>query len=139
MTCELLSPFTIYHMALVSPNCFSYKKPKLPLRNNASLAARALSLSLKMENQTEQVPFDMDALRANLPQKRGGLSRYYSGKARSFTCIADVRCLEDLKKPERPDPKKRQKYSDGNGLHVPPYPCRRVSSSTQCISPFVGV
>jgi hypothetical protein len=56
-------------MALVSPNCFSYKKPKLPLRNNASLAATALSLSLKMENQTEQVPFDMDALRANLPQK----------------------------------------------------------------------
>ncbi|KAI5592221.1 hypothetical protein BDE02_04G137300 [Populus trichocarpa] len=60
----------------------------------------------------------MDALRANLPQKRG-LSRYYSGKARSFTCIADVRCLEDLKKPERPDPKKRKKYSDRKDLNVP--------------------
>jgi hypothetical protein len=24
-------------------------------------------------------------------------------------------------------------------LHVPPYPCRRVSSSTQCFSPCVGV
>ncbi|KAI5592220.1 hypothetical protein BDE02_04G137300 [Populus trichocarpa] len=67
----------------------------------------------------------MDALRANLPQNgelflnRRGLSRYYSGKARSFTCIADVRCLEDLKKPERPDPKKRKKYSDRKDLNVP--------------------
>ncbi|KAH8510681.1 hypothetical protein H0E87_008281 [Populus deltoides] len=70
---------------------------------------------------------------------RRGLSRYYSGKARSFTCIADVRCLEDLKKPERPDPKKRKKYSDRKDLNVPPYPCRRVSCTTQRVPPCVGV
>ncbi|KAF9676051.1 hypothetical protein SADUNF_Sadunf09G0098300 [Salix dunnii] len=131
MTCEHLSPFI---WLLYLPAVSRIKSHTMPL-----LSARARSFSLKMENQTEQVTFDMDALRANLPQKRRGLSRYYSGKARSFTCIADVRCLEDLKKPECPDSKKKQKYSDRNGLHVPPYPCRRVSSSTQCLSPCVGV
>nr|XP_048336332.1 protein OXIDATIVE STRESS 3 LIKE 2-like [Ziziphus jujuba var. spinosa] len=82
--------------------------------------------------------FDMGSLRTNLPLKRG-LSRYYSGKSRSFTCMADVHCLEDLKKPEHPDAKKRKKYSDRKDMRVPPYPCRRVSSSTQCAPPYVGV
>ncbi|XWS62751.1 hypothetical protein CRYUN_Cryun06bG0037800 [Craigia yunnanensis] len=63
-----------------------------------------------MENQTEMRAFDMGALWNNLPQKRG-LSRYYSGKARSFACIADVRSVKDLKKQEHPDAKKRKKYS----------------------------
>ncbi|KAJ6707915.1 hypothetical protein OIU85_028211 [Salix viminalis] len=74
-----------------------------------------------MENQAEEVTFDMDALRANLPQKKG-LSRYYSGKSRSFTRMADVQCLEDLKKPERPGPKKRKKFSDRKDLQGRPYP-----------------
>ncbi|KAF3435745.1 hypothetical protein FNV43_RR22837 [Rhamnella rubrinervis] len=82
--------------------------------------------------------FDMGSLRTNLPLKRG-LSRYYSGKSRSFTCMADVHCLEDLKKPEHPDAKKRKKHSDRKDIRVPHYPCRRVSSSTQCTTPYVGV
>ncbi|KAG6588432.1 hypothetical protein SDJN03_16997, partial [Cucurbita argyrosperma subsp. sororia] len=78
--------------------------------------------------------FDMSSLGANLPQKRG-LSRYYSGKARSFACIADARCVEDLKKPTHPDAKKRKKHSDCKGIHVSPHHCRRASS-THCSIPF---
>ncbi|CAL5329045.1 hypothetical protein ACSBR1_020035 [Camellia fascicularis] len=82
--------------------------------------------------------FDMDTLKTNLPQNKRGLSRYYSGKARSFACImAEVRCLEDLKKQEHA--KKRKKHSDRQGMQVPPLSCRRVASSTQCASPIVGV
>ncbi|KAB1207319.1 hypothetical protein CJ030_MR7G011640 [Morella rubra] len=92
-----------------------------------------------MEKDTDNTrTFDMDALRTNLPQNRRGLSRYYSGKSRTFTCMADVRCLEDLKKQEHPDPKKRKKHSDRKGTQPTPHPCRRVSSSTQCATPYVG-
>ncbi|KAL5701594.1 hypothetical protein ACHQM5_026914 [Ranunculus cassubicifolius] len=38
----------------------------------------------------------------------GGLLAYYSGKSQSFTCLADVHCLEDLKKPKIPKAKKRK-------------------------------
>ncbi|PON77398.1 hypothetical protein TorRG33x02_240470 [Trema orientale] len=102
-----------------------------------------------MENMAEadnnMSTFDMGSLRTNLPSNRRGLSRYYSGKSRSFTCMADVQCVEDLKKPEHiPDAKKRKKYSERNKeiLPIPPYPyCRRVDSSTnQCAAPcHVGV
>ncbi|CAL2278557.1 unnamed protein product [Prunus armeniaca] len=87
--------------------------------------------------------FDMGTLRTSLPQnRRSGLSRYYSGKSRSFTCMDDVRSVEDLKKPEHPDAKKRKKHSERKNFPVPtypPYPCRRVSSTTQCAAPCVGV
>ncbi|KAJ4827484.1 hypothetical protein Tsubulata_006831 [Turnera subulata] len=91
-----------------------------------------------MENQAENISFDMSSLRASLPQKRG-LSRFYSEKSRSFMCMADVQCLDDLKKPEHPDAKKR-KYSDRKkGLNIPSYPCRIAPSATQGgATPCVG-
>ncbi|KAG5547873.1 hypothetical protein RHGRI_013523 [Rhododendron griersonianum] len=83
-----------------------------------------------MEKETDNMrTFDMDTLKINLPQKRG-LSRYYSGKSRSFKRMADVEFVEDLEKEERP--KKRKKHSS-------PLSCRGVSSSTQCASPIFGV
>ncbi|GLU02869.1 hypothetical protein SLE2022_201020 [Rubroshorea leprosula] len=90
-----------------------------------------------MENETEMSNFDVSTLRNSLPQKRG-LSRHYSGKSRSFMCMADVRCLEDLKKQEHPDAKKRKKYTDRKDIHHP-YNCRRVSSSNQFSTPYIGV
>lgn len=33
---------------------------------------------------------------------RKGLSRYYEGKSQSFACMSEVRCLEDLRKKEKP-------------------------------------
>ncbi|TXG64603.1 hypothetical protein EZV62_011597 [Acer yangbiense] len=69
---------------------------------------------------------------------RRGLSRYYSGKARSFTCMADARSVEDLKKQEHPDAKKRKKYSlNKRQVQVPPHPCRRVSSTNHFSTPYV--
>ncbi|KAL1190262.1 Protein OXIDATIVE STRESS 3 [Cardamine amara subsp. amara] len=105
-----------------------------------------------MEN-ISGLAFDMGELRNNLPKKRG-LSRYYSEKARSFVCISDVKCLEDLKKPtQRFDDddackkrKKKTKQSSSSSFSaavnsnvtLSNYPCRRVSSSTHCSSPCVG-
>ena len=55
--------------------------------------------------------------------------------------MEDVHCLEDLKKQEHQDAKKRKKYSDRNKgtPHIPPSSCRRISSSTQCAPPYIGV
>ncbi|KAK4284766.1 hypothetical protein QN277_001550 [Acacia crassicarpa] len=64
-----------------------------------------------MEQEINQLIFSMGSLGTSAPQRRG-LSRYYSGKARSFTCIADVQCLEDLKKPKHNVSKKRKKHSE---------------------------
>ncbi|KAK9113057.1 hypothetical protein Scep_020576 [Stephania cephalantha] len=86
--------------------------------------------------------FDMGALQANLPQSRRGLSRYYSGKSRSFTCMADVHCVEDLKKPDTQEAKKRKKHSERQAMemnNIPPYHCRRVSSTAHLTPPCIGV
>ncbi|KAI4298302.1 hypothetical protein L6164_031879 [Bauhinia variegata] len=87
-----------------------------------------------MEQEINDLIFNMGSLGSN----KRGLSRYYSGKARSFTCLADARCVEDLKK--HPDAKKRKKHSDRRDLYnnIPTYPCRRISSTTHCASPCVG-
>ncbi|XP_061348119.1 protein OXIDATIVE STRESS 3-like [Gastrolobium bilobum] len=45
---------------------------------------------------------DMSSLFQQLPINRRGLSKYYQGKAQSFTSLAKVRSLEDLAKPENP-------------------------------------
>ncbi|KAB2094979.1 hypothetical protein ERO13_A01G004200v2 [Gossypium hirsutum] len=96
-----------------------------------------------MENQSEKRHFDMGSLRNNLPQKRG-LSMYYSGKSQSFACILDVRNVEDLKKQEHPNAKKRKKYPKTKEMHhhqhqYMPYPCQRVSSKAHCNSPYIGI
>ncbi|KAK7372273.1 hypothetical protein VNO80_05648 [Phaseolus coccineus] len=48
---------------------------------------------------------DMSSLFQQLPVKRG-LSKYYQGKAESFTSLEKVKSLEDLVKPENPYNKK---------------------------------
>lgn len=71
---------------------------------------------------------------------RRGLSRYYSGKSRSFVCMEDVHSVEDLKKPEHSDAKKRKKRSQRKELlNLAPYPCRRAPSCTQLTTPYVNV
>ncbi|KAF9619392.1 hypothetical protein IFM89_006579 [Coptis chinensis] len=86
---------------------------------------------------TEVSNFDMGALSACLPKKRKGLSTYYTGKSQSFTSLADVHCLEDLKKPEIPQAKKR-KYLRRENTQIASVPCRRISNSNHFAAPFVG-
>ncbi|KAH9299872.1 hypothetical protein KI387_044095 [Taxus chinensis] len=43
--------------------------------------------------------YHMNNLAATLPRKRG-LSSFYGGKSQSFSCLADVKCVEELAKPE---------------------------------------
>jgi len=46
---------------------------------------------------------------------RRGLSKYYQGKAESFTSLEKVRSLEDLVKPENPYNKKFKSCRSNNG------------------------
>ncbi|CAD5192676.1 unnamed protein product [Musa acuminata subsp. malaccensis] len=66
--------------------------------------------------------FDMGSLKTHLPPKRKGLSRYFSGESKSFACLADAKCIDDLKKTDVPESKKR-KYLDRQGysMHIPYY------------------
>ena len=52
--------------------------------------------------------FEMSSLIAQLPFKRG-LSKHYEGKSQSFTCLSNVRSLEDLAKPMKQLNKKKLK------------------------------
>lgn len=53
---------------------------------------------------------------------RRGLSKYYQGKAQSFTSLANVSSLEDLAKPEKPYNKKLKSCrSYGGGIHGETY------------------
>lgn len=51
---------------------------------------------------------------SSLPRK--GLSKFYAGKSRSFSCLRDVVSVKDLAKPETPHGKKRRVNSSSSGL-----------------------
>ncbi|CAA2999626.1 Hypothetical predicted protein [Olea europaea subsp. europaea] len=73
---------------------------------------------------------DMSSLLQQLPIKRG-LSEHYNGKSQSFTSLSNVRCLEDLAKPENPynkNKKLKSCKSDG-GILEGCYRCRWPSRS----------
>ncbi|CAL5205639.1 unnamed protein product [Lathyrus oleraceus] len=91
-----------------------------------------------MEQEIENMILSMGSLGTNFSQKRG-LSRHYSGKARSFVCMEDVHFVEDLKKPKHLDVKKRKKHSyKKEFINVNPHPCRRAPSCTQLTTSYVN-
>ncbi|CAK9219046.1 unnamed protein product [Sphagnum jensenii] len=54
-------------------------------------------------------PLDqMSALESSLPIKRPGLSKFFGGKSRSFSSLADVSSVSDLAKPNNPYAKRRR-------------------------------
>ncbi|KAK1361866.1 Oxidative stress [Heracleum sosnowskyi] len=59
---------------------------------------------------------NMSSLLQQLPIKRG-LSKHYEGKSKSFACLSNVRCLEDLAKPEHPYNKKLKFCKSHSGLY----------------------
>lgn len=70
--------------------------------------------------------YEMDSLRANLPFKRG-LSKFFAGKSQSFTSLSDVKCLNDLAKPENPYKKMKSSHSYGGLLNCQSYPPQHSS------------
>lgn len=74
--------------------------------------------------------YEVNSLRANLPFKRG-LSKFYGGKSQSFSSLADVKCLDDLAKPDNPYRKKmKSSHSYGAQIGVPrSYPPQSSSGS----------
>ncbi|XP_010907416.1 protein OXIDATIVE STRESS 3 LIKE 4 [Elaeis guineensis] len=83
--------------------------------------------------------FDMGSLRSHLPQKRKGLSNYFSGKSRSFTCLADAKCVNDLKKEEIPEAKRRKYLDRREAICHSPLSCRTETSSGSYSRSCVGV
>ncbi|KAI5078478.1 hypothetical protein GOP47_0006149 [Adiantum capillus-veneris] len=69
------------------------------------------------EVQSEYRGFCSSSLGTSPPKK--GLSRFYVGKSRSFSCLRDVVSVKDLPKPENPYAKKR-KCNVGRSLHARP-------------------
>ncbi|KAH7531133.1 hypothetical protein JRO89_XSUnG0015300 [Xanthoceras sorbifolium] len=57
---------------------------------------------------------DMSSLTLQLPLKRG-LSKFYRGKSKSYNCLSEVRCLEDLAKPEYSN---RKRFKSDHGKKV---------------------
>ncbi|KVH93219.1 hypothetical protein Ccrd_004743 [Cynara cardunculus var. scolymus] len=108
-----------------------------------------------MDDETKDTsPFDMEAMRMNLPERqgsiclyyfvycvsiKGGLSVYYAGKSRTFECMADVHCLNDLKKQDRSVVKGRKKKLDEIVQQQVRYPCRPPSDTDLRVSPIVGL
>lgn len=59
------------------------------------------------QSSFQEVSDGMSCLETPLLPKKG-LSRFYSGKSRSFSCLADVISVRDLAKPENPYSRKRK-------------------------------
>ncbi|CAK9253875.1 unnamed protein product [Sphagnum jensenii] len=55
----------------------------------------------------------MSALESSLPIKRPGLSKFFGGKSRSFSSLADVSSVSDLAKPNNPYAKRRRMGAGG--------------------------
>lgn len=89
--------------------------------------------------------YEMSTLMEQLPFKRG-LSKHFQGKSQSFTSLTNVRCLEDLAKPESPYKKKLKSCkSYGGGLdshrsYTPKASSKTISkkSSRICCSSLVS-
>ncbi|KAJ7294891.1 hypothetical protein O6H91_Y226000 [Diphasiastrum complanatum] len=70
--------------------------------------------ALMMGNTEEEVQStlrgpleDLNSLEESLPLRKG-LSRFISGKSRSFSCLSDVRSVKELAKPENPYSRRRR-------------------------------
>uniref|UniRef100_A0A0E0L4U0 Uncharacterized protein n=1 Tax=Oryza punctata TaxID=4537 RepID=A0A0E0L4U0_ORYPU len=72
--------------------------------------------------------YDMSSMTEQLPAKKG-LSRYYEGKSQSFACMSEVRCLEDLRKKEKPY---KQKMKSCNSYAALGGIAKTQSSSSSC-------
>eukprot|EP01018_Ginkgo_biloba_P002782 Gb_22739 [translate_table: standard] len=76
--------------------------------------------------------YDMNSLKSQLPFKRG-LSKFFGGKSQSFTSLTDVKCLDDLAKPENPY-RKKMKSSHSYGASLDCHRSYPPPNSSRCIS-----
>lgn len=82
----------------------------------SSASSDSSSSSLSSSSEGDGPLYEVNSLRANLPFKRG-LSKFFGGKSQSFTSLADVKCLDDLAKPDNPY-RKKMKSSHSYGAHI---------------------
>ncbi|KAJ6839894.1 uncharacterized protein M6B38_310960 [Iris pallida] len=70
-------------------------------RSSNSVGSSSSDFTEDASSSMEGPLFEMTSLISQLPFKRG-LSKHFEGKSQSFTSLSNVKCLEDLVKPERP-------------------------------------
>ncbi|XXG87306.1 hypothetical protein AAC387_Pa11g2023 [Persea americana] len=100
------------------------------LTEDASSSSSSTPSSSLLGQLTVGPLYEMSSLIEELPIKRG-LSKHFQGRSQSFTSLSNVRCLEDLAKPENPWRKKLKSCkSYGGGLDSPRSYAPRTASKT---------
>ncbi|KAF8378873.1 hypothetical protein HHK36_030222 [Tetracentron sinense] len=101
--------------------------------NNSMEDSTSSASSSASSDQLASGPLhEISSIMQQLHFKRG-LSKHYQGKSQSFTSLTNVRCLEDLVKPENPYRKKLKSCKSYGGLSegnksYPPNTCSRTIS-----------
>ncbi|KAH7679250.1 hypothetical protein IHE45_06G046900 [Dioscorea alata] len=69
----------------------------LALTSMTTTTTTSTSISTSCKDEFHGI-FNMASLKIHLPQKRKGLSSYYSGKSKSFACLSEAKSTADLEK-----------------------------------------
>jgi len=109
------------------------------IEDSVSCTSSDSSSSLSSSSSEGDGPlYEVNSLRASLPFKRG-LSKFFGGKSQSFTSLADVKCLDDLAKPDNPYRKKiKSSHSYDDRIDVPRSFPPQSSSGSISKSPHNG-
>ncbi|KAH7692116.1 hypothetical protein IHE45_01G044300 [Dioscorea alata] len=112
--------------------------------SDSSSSSSADFLDDATSSLNKQPLYQMSSIKAELPIKKGkGLSKYYQGKAQSFTSLSDAKSLEDLVKPVRMPYKKKVKSFKSNGGKLEgersaPTPLHEIKGSNPPVIPKEG-
>ncbi|CAN6163725.1 unnamed protein product [Urochloa humidicola] len=84
------------------------------LRPDRDVSSSSLSSLTSSGSDTTQMGapagplYALSTMLEDLPTLRTGLSKHYQGRSQSFTCLADVSCVEDLAKKTTPYIRKKK-------------------------------
>ncbi|XP_010545316.1 PREDICTED: uncharacterized protein LOC104817737 [Tarenaya hassleriana] len=77
----------------------SSPSPSSSSSSSSSCSSMSSSSGLAEDDTSSDGPLhDLSDLMDQLPIKRRGLSKFYGGKSQSFTCLANVKRVEDIAK-----------------------------------------
>ncbi|XP_057416704.1 protein OXIDATIVE STRESS 3-like [Lotus japonicus] len=101
-------------------------------------SSSASNLSTSSSSSHSNGPlYELSELMSHLPLKRG-LSKFYEGKAQSFSSLSRVQSLEDLSKKDRPT-NHRKKMKSCNSHRISYTPKATISKKSSRRGPFVSV
>lgn len=103
----------------LEPDCISSSSSLSDLQGDSPCTSGGAS-HVAMEDAEAQSSYKgpseyLSSLLASSPPSKKGLSRFYAGKSRSFSCLADVASVKDLAKPENSYARKRKNNGASGG------------------------